>query len=118
MSWTEATVQILVAMWSQRKFSANEIAAELRKTRNAVIGKVHRLGLRQSGPPRPRSPSVRRPTKTVALKETAPPVVEPNGKLPAAISIWELSNETCRWPVHGTGHEIRFCGVQKADFND
>ena len=45
MPWTEDRVEILKARWLEGK-SASEIAKELGDvTRNAVIGKLHRLGL-------------------------------------------------------------------------
>ena len=45
MSWSEERVEVLKKMWLEGK-SASEIAKELGEiTRNAVIGKVHRLGL-------------------------------------------------------------------------
>ena len=45
MSWTDERVETLKRMWSEGQ-SASQIAKELGGvTRNAVIGKVHRLGL-------------------------------------------------------------------------
>jgi GcrA cell cycle regulator len=46
MSWTDERVELLRKLWNQG-LSASQIAAELNHgiTRNAVIGKVHRLGL-------------------------------------------------------------------------
>ena len=45
MAWTPDRVEILTTMWMEGK-SASLIAKELGDvTRNAVIGKVHRLGL-------------------------------------------------------------------------
>ncbi len=45
MSWTDERVELLKKMWSEGQ-SASQIAKELGSvTRNAVIGKVHRLGL-------------------------------------------------------------------------
>ena len=45
MSWTDERVETLKKMWSEGQ-SASQIAKELGGvTRNAVIGKVHRLGL-------------------------------------------------------------------------
>src|SRR5436190_3362737 len=53
MSWTDERVELLKKLWTDG-LSASQIAAELGGiTRNAVIGKVHRLGL--SG--RAKSPS-------------------------------------------------------------
>jgi GcrA cell cycle regulator len=53
MSWTDERVDLLKKMWSEGQ-SASQIAKELGGvTRNAVIGKVHRLGLsnRTTGAP-------------------------------------------------------------------
>ena len=45
MSWTEERVELLKKLWGEGQ-SASQIAKELGGvTRNAVIGKVHRLGL-------------------------------------------------------------------------
>ena len=45
MSWTDDRVETLKKMWGEGQ-SASQIAKELGGvTRNAVIGKVHRLGL-------------------------------------------------------------------------
>ncbi|MCE8442394.1 GcrA family cell cycle regulator, partial [Rhodovulum sulfidophilum] len=45
MSWTDERVETLKRMWAEGQ-SASQIAKELGGvTRNAVIGKVHRLGL-------------------------------------------------------------------------
>jgi len=50
MSWTDERVEALKSMWTEGK-SASQIAKELGGvTRNAVIGKVHRLGLSNRGP--------------------------------------------------------------------
>src|SRR5918999_5304444 len=45
MNWTDERVELLKKLWADG-LSASQIAAELGGiTRNAVIGKVHRLGL-------------------------------------------------------------------------
>jgi len=45
MSWTDERVDLLKKLWSEG-LSASQIAGRLGGvTRNAVIGKVHRLGL-------------------------------------------------------------------------
>ena len=51
MSWTDERVETLKRMWADGQ-SASQIAKELGGvTRNAVIGKVHRLGLSNRGGP-------------------------------------------------------------------
>jgi GcrA cell cycle regulator len=59
MSWTDERVELLKKMWGEGQ-SASQIAKELGGvTRNAVIGKVHRLGLsNRAGPtPAPATPA-------------------------------------------------------------
>jgi len=61
MSWTDERVELLKKLWADG-LSASQIAAELGGvTRNAVIGKVHRLGL--SGRAKSPSSSAPRPRK-------------------------------------------------------
>ena len=49
MSWNDERVELLKRLWSEG-LSASQIASELGGiTRNAVIGKVHRLGLSGRG---------------------------------------------------------------------
>jgi GcrA cell cycle regulator len=64
MSWTDERINLLKKMWKDGK-SAAEIAKTLGKgvTRNAVIGKAHRMGL--SGRPSP----IKKPTAAPAKKE-------------------------------------------------
>jgi len=57
-TWTDARIEILTALW-RKGASASAIARELGGvTRNAVIGKVYRLGL--SGRATPALPGSRR----------------------------------------------------------
>ena len=65
MTWTDERIELLKKLWADG-LSASQIAAELGGvTRNAVIGKVHRLGLSGrvksagSAAPRPRKPVIR-----------------------------------------------------------
>ncbi len=75
MSWTDERIALLKKMWKDGK-SAADIAKTLAKgvTRNAVIGKAHRMGL--SGRPSP----IKKP-EPVAKKES--PKKESAKKLPA-----------------------------------
>ncbi len=70
MSWTDERVETLKKMWAEGQ-SASQIAKELGGvTRNAVIGKVHRLGLSNragagpvAGGPAPAAPASRLPPR-------------------------------------------------------
>lgn len=67
MSWTVERVDRLTALWKEGK-TASQIADELGGiTRNAVIGKAHRLGL--SGRPSP----IKKGTEGTSRKRTAKP---------------------------------------------
>ena len=63
MSWTDERVELLRRLWTEG-LSASQIAAKLAQgvTRNAVIGKVHRLNL-SGRAPQPRSATPRAPRK-------------------------------------------------------
>ncbi|WP_040484890.1 GcrA family cell cycle regulator [Lutibaculum baratangense] len=75
MSWTEERVELLKKLWTDG-LSASQIASELGNvTRNAVIGKVHRLGL--SG----RAKAVR-PTAPRPQKARRPSVPRPQAAVP------------------------------------
>lgn len=129
MAWTEDRVEILTKLWAEG-LSASQIATQLGGvTRNAVIGKVHRLGL--SGRAKPSRPAVRRAakpakarTKTPSIPRIAkvsapkvqapppPPPVEakplPNGEYATILTI---RDHMCKWPIGDPGEsDFRFCG--------
>ncbi|WP_316858791.1 GcrA family cell cycle regulator [uncultured Cohaesibacter sp.] len=61
MSWTDERVELLKKLWAEG-LSASQVAAELGGvTRNAVIGKVHRLGLSGRAKTTTTAPRARRP---------------------------------------------------------
>ncbi|GGA07938.1 GcrA family cell cycle regulator [Neptunicoccus cionae] len=81
MSWTDDRVEMLKTMWGEGK-SASQIAKELGGvTRNAVIGKVHRLGLSNRAAPAKTAkekPAVKEAAKPKAApKPAAEPAEEP-----------------------------------------
>ena len=133
MSWTDERVELLKKLWSDG-LSASQIAAELGGiTRNAVIGKVHRLGL--SGRAKSASSTAPRQRKTrssshmlrmtrasvrgnTALAhayeieaEATPELMENIIPIGQRRTILELTEQTCRWPVGDPGSgDFFFCG--------
>jgi GcrA cell cycle regulator len=108
--WTPERVETLKSLWRDG-LSASQVAKALGGvTRNAVIGKIHRLGLsgRAAGgvirrpaaprPPRqlrPRSPT---PSRLAAANPVMLPVEAPEG--PGLASCLEqLGAHACRWPI-------------------
>jgi GcrA cell cycle regulator len=77
MSWTDDRVETLKRMWGEGQ-SASQIAKELGGvTRNAVIGKVHRLGLsNRTGGTAPAKAEPKTAQKTEAKAKTAPKEAE------------------------------------------
>ena len=74
MSWTDERVELLKKMWGEGQ-SASQIAKELGGvTRNAVIGKVHRLGLsnRSTGGGASDASKTEAKAKAAPKKEAAP----------------------------------------------
>ena len=83
MSWTDERVEHLKRMWGEGQ-SASQIAKELGGvTRNAVIGKVHRLGLsnRSGAAPAPEAAPAPTPAPEAKPKQAAPKP-EPKPKAP------------------------------------
>ncbi|EYD77642.1 hypothetical protein Rumeso_00808 [Rubellimicrobium mesophilum DSM 19309] len=83
MSWTDERVETLKRMWSEGA-SASQIAKELGQvTRNAVIGKVHRLGLSNrvalNGQPEGEEPAV---AEAASAPATAPAPVDDEDDAP------------------------------------
>ena len=86
MSWTDERVDILKKMWGEGQ-SASQIAKELGGvTRNAVIGKVHRLGLsnRATGGTSASSAAPKSETKATPKQPSAASKPEPRAKPAAA----------------------------------
>ena len=141
MSWTEERVERLSRLWLEGR-SASQIAAELGEgvTRNAVIGKVHRLGLSGRDPAPVEAPQLRAKAPAAAEPIALPPILEdvvseievPPAPQPIAIdlqvlrtasdvviplsdrvTILELGATMCRWPLGDpTSAEFRFCGCR------
>jgi len=134
MNWTDERVDQLKKLWADG-LSASQIAAELGGiTRNAVIGKVHRLGLSgrtkapSSSTPRPRKPRathmlrVQRPAirGNTALAqafsydyetESDPTPVENVIPIGQRRTLLELNEQTCRWPIGDpASQDFYFCG--------
>jgi len=169
MSWTDDRVEVLKKMWGEGR-SASQIAKELGGvTRNAVIGKVHRLGLSNrttAGAAAKAEPKAKAAPKVPAkAKPTAPaepevktnadkpdlktePAISPNAVRPPRnqiipagqplppqpsaneispealakvneiekkakkLSLMELTERTCKWPVGDPATEdFWFCGL-------
>ena len=70
MSWTDERVARLTKLWAEG-LSASQIAADLGGvTRNAVIGKVHRLGMSGRAKPAPKS-TASQPRRTSSTRTTS-----------------------------------------------
>ena len=73
MSWTEERIERLKTMWAKGS-TASQIAEDLGGvSRNAVIGKAHRLGLEQRpSPVKPGEEKAKKPAKAAAKAAPAP----------------------------------------------
>jgi GcrA cell cycle regulator len=141
MSWTDERVELLKKLWNDG-LSASQIAGELGAvTRNAVIGKVHRLGL--SGRAKTATPAQQRPRKQAAPAAARPaarmvsaPQIRGNVALAAQpmmetyietmpqiredvvvpmsrrVQIMELREAMCKWPLGDPQHaDFVYCGA-------
>ena len=124
MAWTDDRVELLKKLWSEG-LSASQIANKMGGvTRNAVIGKVHRLGLSgRATPAKPRSSRIapRRPSIAKIPYRPEPPelrnIPEPEFLEPLVLdtgdnaTVSTLSNNMCKWPIGDpASDEFHFCG--------
>jgi GcrA cell cycle regulator len=142
MAWNDERVELLKKLWSEG-LSASQIAARLGSvSRNAVIGKVHRLGLSgrattsrmKSHRPRPRpaTPAANAQKRMAkprfaaignpALRALYTPQAEPfvpvaeelDIPLKERRSIQTLTECSCRWPIGDPqAADFHFCGKDK-----
>ncbi|RFD20089.1 GcrA cell cycle regulator [Komagataeibacter melaceti] len=83
MEWTEETIARLRDLW-QQGLSTAEIGRQLSVTKNAVVGKAHRLGLKPRPSPirrakaaAPAEPAAQAAPATTSPETAAPAVAEP-----------------------------------------
>lgn len=114
--WCDESLERLKSLWSTGDWSAGSIANMLGVTRNAVLGKLNRLGLLDGRghsfqraraakggamPPkqRPQKPApISREAADVLLARELPPTDDP------------FSAKGCRWPIGEVGDaDFRFC---------
>ena len=134
MEWSNERIEQLRSLWHDG-LSASQIAAHLGGiTRNAVIGKAHRLGLtgrpspiknRPAGVARPRP--VRRPRaehpvapRVVAAppqpRRIEPPVQPIEIEDGPGATILTLTDRICKWPIGDPRHpDFHFCGRASAE---
>jgi GcrA cell cycle regulator len=135
-TWTTERIQQL-KLHFEAGLTCREIAAELGVSRNAVIGKISRLALvrdnggdtrrvvradaGQAGARAARPvPKLRRRILRAVQSEPASTVVSLIEETPAktenGCSLFELTNERCRWPISTPGAaDFCFCGSTPVD---
>jgi GcrA cell cycle regulator len=128
-SWSEPRITTLRTLWLDG-LSASQIAKQLGGvTRNAVIGKVHRLGLSGRGAPSApgRAPrlSAARPSR---VRRVSPPLLAPPPGPPRPLApspapegpglvadLAHLGVHACKWPIGDPkSPDFSFCG-RRAD---
>ena len=121
MSWTPEREEKLKDLW-KKGHTASQIATLIgRTTRNAVIGKAHRLNLEARAVSK-RTLSARTSTESSTKPEIKTQRLGRKAKFKALlldksfepenpIKLEELTDETCRWPIgHPYEEKFYFCG--------
>ena len=120
MSWTPERVEKLKELW-KKNYSASQIASMLGDTtRNAVIGKAHRLNLEARAISKKSAPKVN--TESNVNQELKSQRLGRKARFKALLldksfeqenpkKLEELTDETCRWPIgHPYEATFYFCG--------
>jgi GcrA cell cycle regulator len=124
MEWTDEAIAKLRTLWAEG-LSTAEIGRRLNISKNAVVGKAHRLNL----PPRP-SPIRRNENEAASPKQTAPkraqgPTLPPlaasiGSPMPALRAIMPAPKSSprtmpCCWPIGEPGKSsFHFCNASAA----
>jgi GcrA cell cycle regulator len=136
MGWTDERVETLKKLWMDG-LSASQIAKQLGGvTRNAVIGKVHRLGLSgRAAPSHPSRPAFKAPRapRPISMPTPRPRVAEarpaatatagvpavraaPFVELPGTATVLTLGAHMCKWPIGDpSSNDFTFCGRRAGD---
>ena len=122
--WTLELEAVLRVHWADRKLSASSIAKIIGVTRNAIIGKAHRLGLesRKKNAEPGQLIEKRRQQPIHRRREPRPPQLKVIGRRPPPsmahikarhISLIDLKEGDCKFP-YGDG-PFTFCGCKNRD---
>ena len=126
MGWTDERVEMLKKLWLDG-LSASQIAKQLGGvTRNAVIGKVHRLGLSgRAAPSQPARPAFKAPRapRPVAPAPAPRRIESGHAQVPVAptpiyyveepgsATVLTLGAHMCKWPIGDPATDnFTFCG--------
>jgi GcrA cell cycle regulator len=116
--WTRERIALLKKLWADGE-TATAIAASLRMSKSAVLGKVFRLRLPSAA--KATAAAARRDAATVGRRRRgrlpAKPRVKPAAPVVASgKTLFELTNDSCRWPHGQPGTKtFHFCGALGAD---
>ncbi len=120
IDWSDDTIIRLRTLWDEGHSTA-EIGRRMGVTKNAIVGKAHRLDLpgrpspiRAGGTPRlPRAPKTTLPvlTTAAAVPPRPAPVRVPAAPPPPPVRAYRgLSGQPCCWPMGEPGRPgFRFC---------
>lgn len=105
MSWTDERVALLKQLWGEGKTAAEIAKALGGVTRNAVIGKAHRLKLSNRVSPIQQNDNVKKVEPVKKIIQEAP------RKAKSSVKLADLKDRMCRWPIGDPKDaDFHFCG--------
>lgn len=121
MGWTDEQVEELKHLWD-KGLTTGEIGKALGVSKNAVVGKAHRLGLNSRPSPIRRGEDentagtntpARQPSEKKKAAKSAPGKKAAEKEKKKLFTVNDLTSSSCRWPIGDPKDEdFHFCGKE------
>ena len=131
MNWTINSISKLKKLWD-KELSTSDIGKKLGFSKNAIVGKAHRLGLKSRSnntikkikrkkiiTPKETTTAVKTESKQASvIKKSNTPVLmsaplKPSNKKHKIVEMMDLKKDMCRWPLGDPrSSDFSFCGCE------
>ena len=109
--WTDEMTETAKRMWTDG-CNADQIGRSINKSRSAVLGRLHRLGIKRVAPQVGGAEIKRTVQVGDRLRKKLLPPVKAAAPSEGGIGVMDLKYwSTCAYPIAGSGEDLRYCGA-------